>query len=95
MATHKYKNSWDGLGGGLGCDISSLAPPNTGASVVCGVALLVFGGGAGLRSRRRLVRTQGGSARALQWVYVVHEPRRSASKRRIRRVRASVVACVL
>ena len=27
----------------MGCDISSLAPPNTGASVVCGVVLLVFG----------------------------------------------------
>ena len=26
----------------MGCDISSLTPPNTGASVVCGVALLVF-----------------------------------------------------
>ena len=26
----------------MGCDISSPATPNTGASVVCGVALLVF-----------------------------------------------------
>ena len=42
MAAHKYKNSWDTWGGGVGCDISSLTPPNTGASVVCGVVLLVF-----------------------------------------------------
>jgi len=43
VAAHKYKNSWDTWGGGVGCDISSLTPPNTGASVVCGVVLLVFG----------------------------------------------------
>ena len=42
MAAHKYKNSCDTWGGAVGCDISSLTPPNTGASVVCGVALLVF-----------------------------------------------------
>ena len=42
MAAHKYKNSWDTWGGGLGCDISSLTPPNTGASVVCAVVLVVF-----------------------------------------------------
>ena len=43
MAAHKYKNSWDTWGGGVGCDISSLTPPNTGAWVVCGVVMLVFG----------------------------------------------------
>ena len=42
MAAHKYKNSWDTWGGGVGCDISSLTPPNTGASVVCAVVLVVF-----------------------------------------------------
>ena len=43
MAAHKYKNSRDTWWGGVGCDISSLTPPNTGASVACGVVLLVFG----------------------------------------------------
>ena len=96
-AAHKYKNSWDTWVCVVGCDISSLTPPNTVGMHMGGLWRGDVGvrRGAGLRSRRRLVRTQGGGARALQWVYVVHEPRRFASKRRIRRVRASVVACVL
>jgi hypothetical protein len=43
VAAHKYKNSWDTWGCVVGCDISSLTPPNTGMWVVCGVVLLVFG----------------------------------------------------
>ena len=97
MAVHMFENSCDTWGGGLGCDISSLAPPNTGASEVCAVVLfllvfdevLAFDRDADSRVLKAAVRAP--SSGSMSTTSREGLPR----LRRIRRVRASVVACVL